>query len=99
MDVAKEALRPRNVAYELSYLTGVPVPSVQKMMSGDRPVNLELVVGLLRSDHGREVLFALLGDAAPEWATKYRKQLSVNDARRQLLEAQRRIEALQQEAL
>jgi hypothetical protein len=97
MDAMKEVLKPRNVAHELNFLTKVPVTSAQKMMSGDRPVNLELLVGLLRGDFGREVLFALMGDARPEWFAKYQKQLDVNDARRLLIESQRKIDALQAE--
>lgn len=99
MDRMKELVKPRNVAHELNFLTGVPESSVQKMASGDRQVNLELLIGLLRSEYGREALFALMGEANPAWFAKYRKQLDLNDARRALLDAQRQIDALQAEAL
>jgi hypothetical protein len=49
-------------------------------------------------DLGREVLFAVMGDAAPDWFVRYRKQLDVNAVRRQLSETERAIEALQREA-
>jgi hypothetical protein len=97
MQNMKEAVKPRNVADELFFLTEVPKPSVQKMMSGDRLVNLELIVGLLHSDHGREVLFSLMGDANPAWFAKYRKLLDNNDLNRKLVELERAVAAQSKE--
>jgi hypothetical protein len=68
------------------------------MLCGQRAESAETLIALLRSDLGRDVLFALMGDASPDWFTRYRKQLDVNAARRQLAESQRLIERLQQEA-
>lgn len=99
MQKVKALVKPRNVAHELNYFTGVPVPSAQKMMSGDRPINLAVVVGLLRSEHGREVLFELMGDARPDWFVKYQGQLDINATRKQLLESQRLVEELQAKVL
>jgi hypothetical protein len=97
MQHLKEALKPKNVARELDYITEVPMPSVQKMMSGDRPVNLELIVGLLRSEYGREVLFILMDDANPEWFSKYQKLLDNNDLHRKMVEIERAIAAKNRE--
>jgi hypothetical protein len=65
---------------------------------GNAPKMRETLIALLRSDLGRDVLFALMGDASPDWFTRYRKQLDVNAVRRQLAESQRLIEQLQREA-
>lgn len=93
----KDVVKPRNVAHELNFLTDVPVPSVQKMMSGDRPVNLELIVGLLRGEHGREVLFTIMDGANPDWFSKYRKLLDNNDLHRKMVEIERAIAAKNRE--
>jgi hypothetical protein len=98
MQKVLELLPTAKPAQHLAILTDVPLSTCQKMLCGIASENLELVTALLRSDHGREVLFALMGDANPPWFAKYRKQLDVNAARRQLLETQRAIEALQAEA-
>lgn len=68
------------------------------MLAGQRSENVETLTALLRSAFGRDILFALMGDASPEWFVRYRKQLDVNAARRQLAEAQAAIEKLQREA-
>jgi len=84
-------------AMHLHLLTDQPLSNCQKALAGTRAENLDLVTALLRSEMGREVLFALMGDARPEWFSKYRKQLDVNAAFRDLHEAKRKVEALQQE--
>ena len=98
MQKMKGLLKPLNVARELEYLTDVPMDSVQKMMSDDRPVNFQLVVGLLRSKYGREVLFLLMDDANPEWFSKYRKLLDNNDLHRRMLELEKAFAAQSREA-
>ncbi|UZE47942.1 hypothetical protein ONR75_24200 [Rhodopseudomonas sp. P2A-2r] len=82
-------------AVQLHILTDVPISTCEKMLCGQRPENVELLTALLRSDMGRDVLFALMGDARPAWFTRYRKQLDVNAAKRQLKSL---IETLEQEA-
>ena len=81
----------------LAYLTGQNVQQCRKVLRGERSENLELITGLLRSEHGREVLFALMGDANPSWFEKYRKQLDVNAARRKVNETLRDLDRLQAE--
>lgn len=98
MQKVRDVLPTSKAALHLQILTEQSLSICQKVLSGDRHENLAMVTALLRSDHGREVLFALMGDANPPWFAKYRKQLDVNAARRQLLETQRAIERLQAEA-
>ncbi|WP_445493153.1 hypothetical protein [Rhodopseudomonas sp. RCAM05734] len=98
MQKVKSLLPSAKAAATLHILTDQPFSTCEKMLCGARPENVELLTALLRSDLGRDVLFALMGDARPEWFSRYRKQLDVNAARRQLLESQKLIEKLQQEA-
>jgi hypothetical protein len=94
-----QSLMPSVKAGEyLAYLTDQNVQQCRKVLRGERPENLELITALLRSEHGREVLFALMGDANPTWFEKYRKQLDVNAARRKVTETLRDLERLQAEA-
>ncbi|WP_316172451.1 hypothetical protein [Bradyrhizobium sp. SZCCHNRI2049] len=92
------ALLPETkAAHHLAILIDEPLGNCQKLLCGARTENAEQLAKLLRSDLGREVLFAVMGEARPDWFSKYRKQLDVNAARKQLLASQRAIEALQQE--
>lgn len=74
-------LLPRAKAPQhLNILTDVPLSTCQKMVCGVASENLELITALLRSDLGREVLFALMADARPAWFVKYQSQLAAVDA-------------------
>ena len=97
MQKVQDMLPRSKPAMHLHLLTDQPLSNCQKALAGTRAENLDLVTALLRSEMGREVLFALMGDARPEWFSKYRKQLDVNAAHRQLRETQQRLDALQQE--
>lgn len=85
-------------AVHLHLLTGASLSTCEKVLCGQRAENLEIFLTLLRSDLGRDVLFAAMGDASPDWFVRYRKQLDVNAVRRQLAETERAIAALQKEA-
>lgn len=98
MQKVQDRLPRHKPAVHLNILTDIPVSTGEKLLSGQRGESAETLIALLRSSLGRDVLFALMGDATPEWFVRYRKQLDVNAARRQLAEAQRQIEALQAEA-
>ncbi|NPU69973.1 hypothetical protein HL667_33630 [Bradyrhizobium sp. 83012] len=96
MAKVRELLPQAKAAHHLSILIDEPLGNCQKLLSGHRSENSDVLAKLLRSAFGREVLFALMGDARPEWFSKYQKQLDVNAARKKLIETQREIEALQQ---
>lgn len=95
MQKVKSLLPAAKAAATLHILTDQPFSTCEKMLCGARPENVEILTALLRSDMGRDVLFALMGDARPAWFTRYRKQLDVNAAKRQLKSL---IETLEQEA-
>ncbi|NUU41405.1 hypothetical protein [Tardiphaga robiniae] len=57
-----------------------------------------MLTALLRSDHGREVLFAIMGDAKPRWFVRYRKALDANALERQMADTKRMINQLREES-
>ncbi|XUM25084.1 hypothetical protein ACRAVF_34015 (plasmid) [Bradyrhizobium oligotrophicum S58] len=92
-----KALLPEvKAAQHLALLIDEPLSNCQKLLCGVRRENAEQLAKLLRSNLGREVLFAVMGTERPDWFVKYAKQLEINVARRKLIEAQREIEAVQQ---
>lgn len=97
MQIVRGWLPDRKAAQTLAFLTDLPLSTCQKLLSGERSENREQLEVLLHLECGREILFCLMGEARPDWFGKYRKQLDVVDARKQLQENQRRIEALQAE--
>lgn len=98
MQKVLDLLPGTKAASHLHILTDAPVSTCEKVVCGQRGESLEMFLALLRSDIGRDVLFAAVGDASPDWFVRYRKQLDVNVVRRKLAESQRLIEQLQQEA-
>lgn len=99
MQKVRSLLPARKSAQHLAILTDWPLSTCQKLLCGERRENSEQLADLLRSDFGREVLFVVMGEASPDWFTKYRKQLDINEARRKLIENQRTIDALQMECV
>jgi hypothetical protein len=98
MQKMRDLLPAQKAAQNLALLIDEPLSTCQKLLCGERSENSAILTKLLQSIHGREVLFVLMGDERPDWFSKYRKQLDVNAARRQLRETERAIERLQQEA-
>lgn len=91
MQKVRDILPQHKPSIELHLLTDVPVSTCQKMLTGQTPENLQAITGLLRSKHGRDVLFAIMGDARPDWFSRYRQQLDVIDANRALKEAEAKV--------
>jgi hypothetical protein len=96
MQKVRDLLPAHKSAHHLAILIDEPLGNCQKLLCGVRSENAAQLAKLLRSEFGREVLFALMGEARPDWFTRYRKQLDVNAARKQLAETQRAIETMQQ---
>lgn len=92
----KALLPDAKASHHLAILIDEPLGNCQKLLSGHRTENADVLAKLLRSEFGREVLFALMGDARPDWFSKYQKQLDLNASRKKLIEAQRAIDALQE---
>lgn len=90
---------PSKTSLHIQLLTGVSERTAERWLSGDSEPSAQALVDLLRSEIGREVLFAALGETRPEWAAKYAKQLDVNDLRRRARELARIAEQQQDEVL
>ena len=97
MQKVKSLLPAHKPSLHLEILIDQKEQHCRKLLSGHRTENAEILTRLLQSDMGREVLFALMGDARPEWFVKYRKQLDVNAVRRQVKETLRSLDAVQEE--
>jgi hypothetical protein len=84
-------------AQHLAILLDEPLGTCQKLLCGERTENAAVLLKLLRSRLGREVLLAALAGCNEDWIVRYRKQLDLNAVRRQLAASQRAVDALQQE--
>jgi hypothetical protein len=98
MQKVRSLLPAHKAAWHLAILIDEPLGQCQKLLCGERHENGAILSKLLRSEFGRDVLLVVMGDASPDWFSRYRKQLDINDARRKLVETQRALEALQVEA-
>jgi hypothetical protein len=75
--------------------TDLSIDLCKKLLCGERRETAATLEALLRSDLGREVLFALMGDARPDWFIKYSRQLDIYAAQQQLDQSTKAIAALQ----
>jgi hypothetical protein len=99
MQKVKDLLKGTNAVWELHCLTAIPVGTVQKLLSGDRQPTTEHEHLMLRTWMGRELMMVILDGCTEDWIVRYRRQLDVNEARRQLIANQRAIDALQTEII
>lgn len=97
MQKVKSLLPQQKAAIHLNILTDWPLSTCQKLLSGERHENGDHITDLLRSKFGKEVLFVVMGQAKPEWFSKYQKQLDVIDAHRQLKETAKKVDEIRAE--
>ncbi|MCF2522343.1 hypothetical protein [Bradyrhizobium sp. G127] len=97
MQKVRGLLPQQKAAQHLALLTDWPLSTCQKLLCGERRENAEQLTVLLRSDFGRDILFVLMGEARPDWFSKYSKQLDVIDANRALKEVEAKVETLRAE--
>lgn len=97
MAKVRELLPSAKQAQHLQILTDLPLSTCQKHLCGQLPDSAALLTRLLRSPMGRDVLMVLVDGCDEDWIVRYRKQLDLNEARRQLAANQKAIEALQAE--
>ncbi|MCG6203671.1 hypothetical protein LPW26_03395 [Rhodopseudomonas sp. HC1] len=90
---------PSKTGLNIRRFTKVSDRTAERWLSGESEPSASALVDLLRSEIGREVLFAAMGDARPEWFSKYAKQLDLNDTRRRAKELLRLAEQQQDEVL
>lgn len=99
MQKTSELLPPAKSAWSLHILTKQPLSTCQKVLAGQRPENLDLTVALLRSEHGWEILKAIVegGDEpAPKWFVEIAGLVDINQIKREQLRLKREIERREQ---
>jgi len=84
-------------AKALHELTKASLSFCEKVLAGSLQPGADMLVSLLQSDVGREVLIAIMGEARPKWWASFRKNLEIADALRAQAELARKIEAMQRE--
>jgi hypothetical protein len=91
-------LFPQGTPFELAVRTEASVSFCDRVLRGVQQPGAPMLEALLRSDVGREMLIAVMGDARPPWWKGYRRHLTISELRRAQADHQRRIEALELEA-
>jgi hypothetical protein len=95
---AARALWPSKTALELAARTGACERTAKYWLARKCDLSAEHLAELLRSDAGLDVLEALMGEARPDWWRRFRRQVSLAAARRELDDARRRLERLELDA-
>lgn len=85
-------LFPRKTWLHVIALTGISERSAKYRMSEERPFTGDEIARLLRSEHGLDVLAAIMGGARPMWFRRLLQQRAVSDARRFEQVARRRLQ-------
>lgn len=80
---AARALWARKLPAELAAITGASQRHVERWLSGDRGISADHLAALIRSEHGREFLVALMADANPEWWRDTQEAMRLGWVRRQ----------------
>ncbi len=63
--------------FELAVRTRASASFCEKVLDGRQQPGAPMLVALLRSDVGREILIALMGDATPAWWRGFRRHLEL----------------------
>src|SRR4051812_36995490 len=71
MQKVRDLLPASKAAQHLAILLDEPLGNCQKLLCGARTENAAQLAKLLRSDLGREVLFAVMGEDRPDWFSRY----------------------------
>lgn len=101
MQKVRGLLPPQKTAWHLHCLTGQPLSTCQKALSGARDENREMLVALLRSRLWLDVLRVIMSgtDAAPADFTDLIELSEVREEERSLAKAQRQLNARRQAIL
>lgn len=68
---------------------GLSNGAARKKMYGERALSADEIAALLRSEHGRDVLAALMGDAQPKWWRAVKSQTLVIESKQASYRAKR----------
>lgn len=92
MTAIKGLLPLHKSAWELHILTGAGLSTCQKMLSGHRAENLDVVLALLRSAHGLDLLKAIMMETDQPWFDELLDLADIARCKRDQLRVQRDLE-------
>lgn len=72
-------------------LLGLSDGGARKKVSCERELSVDEIAALLRSDHGRDILVALMADAEPHWWRAFKAYMHAVDARQYQARANRKL--------
>lgn len=90
LDVLRALLGPKPWTILVDWF-GLSNGAARKKMYGERELSTDELATLLRSEHGREVLAALMGDAQPRWWRALNAQMLLIDSKQESYRARRRL--------
>jgi hypothetical protein len=88
---------PQGAAAELTVRTRASFSYCEKVLAGIQQPGERMITALLRSDVGREILIALVGDAKPTWWVGFSRHLQLAALVKAAAQTQKSIEAMQRE--
>lgn len=94
---AARKLWPNKTAINLASRAGATHRAAEKWLAGETGISGDHLANLLRSDAGRDVLDALMGDAKPSWWPAFRAELQFADLEKRQSETRQAIEDLRRE--
>jgi|GEM_PF-4784306 len=97
MQKLRDLLPEKKPHVHMHLATDLSLSYCEKLLDGRRKQTDEVLVALLRSKLGREVLFTVMDGADADWFVRYRKQLDIDAARKSVEETVRKLDALQAE--
>ncbi|HZH50289.1 MAG TPA: hypothetical protein VEZ16_00255 [Microvirga sp.] len=90
-------LWPNKTAVNLSSRAGVTHRAAEFWLAQGTGMSADALAELLRSDAGRDILEALMGNARPSWWPAFRRDLAIADLERRQDETARALEELRSE--
>ncbi|QDW39024.1 hypothetical protein FFI89_018845 [Bradyrhizobium sp. KBS0727] len=99
MQTIKDLLPAQKAAWALHILTQAGLSTCQKMLSGHRPENLDLVLALLRSEHGLAVLRAIMAETPQPWFDELLDLADIAQLKRDQLRMKRDLDRREQRIL
>lgn len=97
MRVFKGVYPQAGAPYELALRTKASISFCEKVLDGRQQPGGPMLIALLQSDVGRNILIALMGDAKPTWWKGFRRSLELADLVRNQARNQADIEKMQRE--
>lgn len=87
-------LFPEKTAACFASATGLSINACEKSLSQKRAISSDALVALLDTDHGYEVLKALMGDSRRKWWKTLKRAVEREAMKAEIADLQKRIDAL-----